>query len=216
MEENKQTWFDAINLRERRKELEQQLSDINDSVTSLKAYQVENDEMRSERLRILLKDQGEIERELGKLDNAEEIYQYNLEQRAIQIAEEDKEAKKFLDAVQIAITQLDKDVELLQESHAQVQGIQSSVENMIRTTDKKENLLSSEAIARLSNSLRGLQVNTEKSFGNSPLGIWDILDQIDELQSDIAAKLQDYIAQKIELKLRKEEYIEQYEGPSPE
>ena len=216
-------WDIAINDRERRKELEEKLYEINDFILNRYNVSEEEDDIEDERLYIMKKDQEAIIKELESLGSTEERYQEALAERSTEILEQDQDAVTFFKGIELVISELNQKEIILSESIAQARGFQKQFEGIIASLD------GADLEAELKAMLIGLSQQIYQSIKNnlaefsddvfknvqvnlSQMSIWEIYTNNDELIINIDEQIQRILAQKIELQLRKEEYVADYDS----
>ena len=209
-------WNDVINKRERRKELEKLLTSLKEDITFAELNKHKDDEQADSRLDVLLKDLKKIEAELNSLDNIEDEYQTVLKERIEFICANDDEAKQFLQGVEKAIAGLEKELAELNNKASMLNDLKIKAEFTLKKL-KNEGLELDHAKELIEECNRVLEeAFSYKSAGTKKpevdeLYLWQLYQTIDELDTDLKEKMQGLIPQIIELNMRREEHLDNYE-----
>ncbi len=215
----KSKWDVAVDKRERKIELQEQLTYINEEIGSSQPDS-DKDTLHSARLAILYRDKKSIESELNTLDFAEEEYQIALNQREEIISEKDVESRQFLAGVRKATEQLDQELLSCQYQRDTLATIKDDTEKLLqefKATDFQEE----KARHLLQRFDTCLDQEGKKMFNTGSNGLsrtkildeaffWGFYQTLDELLISTDESIQRYIAQKLELSMRREEFINQF------
>ncbi|QOR35966.1 hypothetical protein IMX26_03855 [Clostridium sp. 'deep sea'] len=210
-------WNQVINKRERKKELEKLLTSLKEDITFAELNKVKEDEHAESRVDVLLKDLSEIESELNSLDNIEDEYQAVLKERIEFICANDNEAKQFIMGVEKAIAGLETELAELNKKASLLSNLKKKAEITLKQV-KTEGLKLCYAKELINECNRVLKdaFNVKSASTKMPevneLYLWKLYQTIDELDIDLKEKIQTLIPQIIELNMRREEHLDNYDG----